>query len=140
MSWTDADFDAMSWHDVHVYGFRVFEISGGQGAADLVFDLDYILQWLRPPPGQPFQFEVAQASLRFHHARNLQVALDYKTPTAGMGPFSLDGISRTRLEGRDGWSWLLEANWPAGRIAFTQTLVGPARTQGAQHLESAYRV
>lgn len=35
----------MSWHDVHVHGFRLDEFDENNRSADLVLDIDYILQW-----------------------------------------------------------------------------------------------
>jgi hypothetical protein len=138
--WSDADFDEMSWHDAHVHGFRLTEIRSELGSADLVFDIDYILQWIEA--GGQFQFKVAQASLTFHQAFGLRVALDYQTIGAGMGPFSLSGITRRNAPGDAVRQfWALDVNWPSGRIefeasGFTQVLVGPVLTQPGQSLEN----
>jgi hypothetical protein len=43
--WTTNDFDAMSWHDVHVHEFRLDGYKESEGSADLILDIDYILKW-----------------------------------------------------------------------------------------------
>jgi hypothetical protein len=40
--WTTDDFEAMSWHDVHIHGFRLDSFKEENGSADLVMDIDYI--------------------------------------------------------------------------------------------------
>jgi hypothetical protein len=144
-TWTNADFDAMSWHDVHVHGFRLVDFQPENGTADLAFDLDYIMEWIAGQPDQAFRFKVAQGSLRFHDVFGLRVTLDYKAPRAGMTPFSLDGISRRKLDDGSGYAWELEVNWPSGKIefeasGFTQSLVGPVLTQGGQSLAAKDRL
>jgi hypothetical protein len=143
--WSTADFDAMSWHDVHVYGFRLADRNPHHGTADLIFDVDYILEWITV--GQGFTFAVAQASLRFHQASGLRFSLDYKAPTAAMCPFSLAGIERRTITyptGAQSFEWELEVNWPTGKIefeapGFTQVLVGPIHRQPEQSLARGQR-
>jgi hypothetical protein len=145
MEWSTSDFDAMSWHDVHCYGFRLADQDPDRGTADIIFDIDYILEWTNV--GQGLTFAVAQASLRFHEASDLRLSLDYKVPTAGMCPFSLAGIERRRIiypTGAQSFEWELDINWPIGRIAFeaprfTQVLVGPIHRQAGQSLAPAQR-
>ena len=38
--WSTNDFDAMSWHDVHVHGFRFASLNESLGSADVVLDID----------------------------------------------------------------------------------------------------
>jgi hypothetical protein len=80
--WTTADFDAMSWHDVHVHGFRLDRFDENNGSADLVLDIDYILKWEKS--GDSFLFTVCRADLRFNDVFGLKLDLDYASPTAGM--------------------------------------------------------
>jgi hypothetical protein len=42
--WKTQDFDTLSWHDIHVHGFRFASFDEEEGAADIVFDIDYILK------------------------------------------------------------------------------------------------
>jgi hypothetical protein len=129
--WTTADFDDMSWHDVHVHGFHLIESEDeNAGTAELALDIDYILQWAREEAG--FRFVVAQATLRFHDVFGLKFCLDYAKRTAGMCAFSLDGIKRevpTYPTGDTSFRWTMDVNWPTGCIeflspGFTQRLVG----------------
>lgn len=143
--WSTSDFDTMSWHDVHVYGVRLTDVNPNHGTADIIFDIDYILEWINV--GQGFMFAVAQASLRFHEVSDLRFSLDYKSPTAGMCPFSLAGIERRVIiypTGAQSFEWELDINWPTGKIefeasAFTQLLVGPVHTQPGQSLAPGQR-
>ena len=81
MRWHTADFDALSWHDVHVHGFRMIE--NGDGTAELQLDIDFILEWLTSPGGQP-SVRLAQAMLQFHEVFGLRFALDYVACSAGI--------------------------------------------------------
>ena len=143
--WSTSDFDAMSWHDVNIHGFRLDKENPDHGTADIIFDIDYILEWV--DAGQAFTFVIAQASLRFHEASDLRLSLDYKTPTAGMCSFSLDGIERreiTYVTGARSFEWELNINWPLGKIefaspGFTQALVGPTHRQSEQSLAPGLR-
>lgn len=136
--WTNEDYENLSWHDVHVYGFRLGSFDDQNGTADLILDIDYILRWERKR--EKLLFTVCQAILRFYQAFNLKFSLDYKAPTAGLCPFSLAGIERERLEfpsGYQTYQWHLPFNWPEGRIEFeapdfTQTLVGTPQLQAEQ--------
>jgi hypothetical protein len=110
------------------------------GSADLVLDVDYILKWEKS--GQGFLFTVCQADLRFHDVVELKFNLDYATPTAGMCPFSIDGVERelvTYPNGHQAYRWRLNINWPRGLLefqasGFTQTLTGTPHVQSHQAL------
>src|SRR5258706_6878717 len=90
--WTTDDFEAMSWHDVHIHGFCLDSFKKENGSADLVLDIDYILKWEKS--GNTFLFTVCRADLRFHDVFDLKFSLDYATVTAGMWTFSVSGIER----------------------------------------------
>src|SRR5262247_3896485 len=109
------DFDEMSWHDVHVHGFRFDRFNEAEGAADLVLDIDFILKWEKSDAG--VLFTVCQADLRFHDVFGLTLQLDYASPTAGMCPFSIAGVEREVLKLANGfhsYRWRLPINWPKG--------------------------
>ena len=143
--WDNNNFEEMSWHDVHVHGLRIVENHAANGTAELILDIDYILEWRRN--SDAFSFVVSQAALQFHDVSSLRIAIDYATPTAGMCPFSLAGIERERLERQTGYvsyRWRLDINCPAGEIefespGFTQRLVGQPYTQASQWLEPSQR-
>ncbi|TFH24223.1 MAG: hypothetical protein E4H03_04175 [Myxococcales bacterium] len=119
-SWTDRDFDRLSWHDNHVHGLSVSE--GQYGSGELALDLDFILEWTKCDSGH-VQFRIAPATLTFHEVTNLKLALDYLSVSASMCPFSIAGIER-RLETRDRYTatqWTIAVNWPRGEISFEAT-------------------
>ena len=116
-TWTDRDFDRLSWHDNHVHGLSVSE--GKYGSGELALDLDFILEWTKADSGG-VQFSIAPATLTFHEVTHLKLALDYRSVSAAMGPFSIAGIER-RLETRERYTatlWTIEINWPRGEISF----------------------
>jgi hypothetical protein len=115
--WTEKEFDHMSWHDNHVHGLQIIE--GEYGAGRLILDIDYILEWINNAEGK-FQFRILPALLEFRGVTNLRVALDYATPTAGLGPFSIHAIER-KIEPRERYEaqvWTILINWPVGEITF----------------------
>lgn len=145
MRWHTADFDALSWHDVHVHGFRIVE--NGQGAAELALDIDFILEWLSSEDGG-YRFRVAQAILQFHDVFGLRFMLDYVACSAGMTAFSIDRIEREIIgddERAPAYRWRIDVNWPEGFLefeapGFSQWLVGEIVEQDAQTLDPAQRL
>jgi hypothetical protein len=138
--WGTEDFEELSWHDVHVHGFRLEGFNEEEGSADLVLDIDYILNWQKS--GNGFLFTVCQAVLRFHGIFELKLELNYAAPSAGMCPFSVEGIEREVLVAPNGdrsYRWHIPVNWPQGSLefqapAFTQALVGEPHVQSQQFL------
>ena len=98
-SWTEADFDDMSWHDNHVHAFRIRE--GEHGTGEVELDLDYILEWLSPTEGM-FSFRVAPASLTFRGVYDLQIAIDYAVVSAGLSPLCISQIALLRFNAQCG--------------------------------------
>jgi hypothetical protein len=144
--WSTRDFERMSWHDVHLHGFRFEDYDPDSGSAELLLDIDYILAWEQS--GAAYSFTVCQALLRFQRVSGFRMSLDYSAPSAGMCPFSISGIEREPIERANGsvtYRWLLPVSWPAGFVAFeapsfTQTLVGAPRAQSAQSLAPSDRL
>jgi len=138
--WHAEDFESLSWHDVHVHGFRLDSFNPEEGSADLILDIDFILKWQEAETG--FLFTLCPAELRFHEVFGLKIELDYATPTAGICPFSISGISRESLEfaaGVRSFHWCISFNWPRGSLEFdapkfTQTLMGKPIIQSGQWL------
>ena len=115
--WTDEEFDKMSWHDNHVHGIQIIE--GDYGAGKLILDIDYILEWINSTKDK-YQFRILPAVLEFGGVTNLRIALDYATPTAALGPFSIHAIER-KVEPRERYEaqlWRIIINWPVGEISF----------------------
>lgn len=141
--WTDQQFDEMSWHDNHVHGLRIVE--GIHGAGQLILDLDYILGWEKGEAGE-FQFRILPVILTFNGVFGLRLSLDYATPTAAFGPFSIASIERS-VESRpryDAKLWRILINWPVGEISFEaegyeQRGSGDGIISGDQHLDAQRR-
>jgi hypothetical protein len=114
--WTDADFASMSWHDNHVYAFRVDE--GEWGSGTLTFDIDYIEEWLKEEKG--FRFRIVPVKLVFKDVWALRLSLDYGSVSAGMCPFSIHAITRIEepRERHTARVWTIDINWPKGQISF----------------------
>lgn len=149
MRWHTADFEAMQWHDVPVHGFRI--LADERGTAELVLDIDFILEWIRGDDDR-FRFRIAQAVLQFHEVFGLRFALDYVACSAGMSPFAIDRIERVPLretvDGEDDfgpWRWRIDMNWPEGFLefessGFSQWLVGDVVAQPMPVLAPAQRI
>ncbi len=145
-SWETKDFEEMSWHDVSVHGFRIIENEGNTGTSELVFDIDYILEWINETDG--FSFVVAQSTLQFHEVFGLKFSLDYTSCSAGMCAFSIGRIEREQIDNPYGYvrfKWYIQINWPDGLIefessGFSQWLVGKPIRQNKQSLEPSRRI
>ena len=152
MRWHTVDFDALSWHDLHVHGFRIVEAK--HGVAELQLDIDFILERIHDGNGG-IRFRIAQAMLQFHEVSGLRFALDYVACSAGMSPFAIDGITREPLreagddhDGRDDrgpWRWRIDVDWPEGFLefeatGFSQWLVGEVVEQDARWLQAVDRL
>ena len=142
LHWTHEQFDEMSWHDNHVHALRV--VAGEHGAGELIFDIDYIVEWLGN--GNEFRFRLVPATLRFTDVTDLRVSLDYASPSAAMGPFSIHAIER-HTEQRERYIaqvWRIEVNWPGGEVTFEasgyeQSATGKAVLSSQQCLTPAER-
>ena len=114
--WTQEQFAEMSWHDNYVHALRI--VQGNHGAGELVLDLDYILEWIKGADGM--RFRILPVNLRFIEVTALRLSLDYASPSAAMGPFSIHAIER-RTEARERYIaklWKILVSWPVGEITF----------------------
>ena len=148
MRWHTADFESLSWRDVHAHGFRI--VDNNDGTAELQFDLDFILE--RESTG----VRVAQAILQFHDVFGLRFSLDYVVCSAGMSAFSIDAVTREPLrpvddtsetpeEDHGPWRWRIDIGWPEGMIefeasGFSQWLVGDEIEQEGYALDASIRL
>lgn len=132
-TWTEKDFESLSWHGNHVHGFSIAEGDDGCSGS-LTFDIDFIVKWLNPvPPDKGFRFHVAPATLIFHGATDLKLVLDYPSGSCATIPFSINGIERKEKiysNGHKSFEWTMVANFPKGEITFlaegfTQALRSP---------------
>lgn len=144
-TWTEKDFESLSWHDNFVYGFSIVEGEDGT-VGQLVFDLDFIVEWLQPPPDS-FRFLVAPATLTFYRACDLKVELDYAKVSAATIPFSIYGIEREEKISSNGYKsyrWRMAVAFPDGEITFVadgfkQVLRSPPIESQTQCLPSNLR-
>lgn len=70
--WSQNDFEDMGWHDC-----RVHAIAFNEADHELWFDIDYILEWIKPDDSKYYKFKVAPATLVFKDVWNLNVCMDY---------------------------------------------------------------
>lgn len=69
--WTEADFDVMGWHDATLHAIAL-----PIDTFELALDIDYILEWIPPGPGEtPFRFRLAPATLVFWNVHDLHIDL-----------------------------------------------------------------
>jgi hypothetical protein len=138
------DFEKIHWHDNAIHGFRILE---GNPCGELVFDIDYIVEWL-PPVNGAFTFRVAPSDLMFHEVSNLVISINYEAASAAVQPMSLHEIQREIAAYPNGYSsfiWKLELNCPPDSFfrfcakGFTQTQRMPPITTKAQWLSPAER-
>jgi hypothetical protein len=72
-TWTDTDFVDMGWHDCRIHAVSIGEYEDDTlPPARLLLDLDYIVRWVDPRPGDGhFTFWIAPATLVFERAENI---------------------------------------------------------------------
>jgi hypothetical protein len=134
---SEVDFDHLSWHDNALYGVR-FDVGDSDRAdwhSDLVLDIDHIVEWICGVAGRA-QFRVAPATLTFHHATDLRIAIDWGDSggRTALHELSINSITRERIQDqkicldRPYYRWRIELNWPQGgeitfgASGFTQVL------------------
>jgi hypothetical protein len=69
--WTEADFDQMGWHDSHIHAVAFLPEQ-----FEVAFDIDYILQWVKPSEDQYYRFWIAPATLVFENIHDLKFDLE----------------------------------------------------------------
>jgi len=117
------DFARLSWHDDTVYGLHL-EIGDPERddwRGNLVLDLDHIVEWICGGGGNA-RFRVAPATLTFHHATDLQVAVDCGDSggQVALHTLCIDAITRERIVDQKicfdqpYYRWRIAFNWPRG--------------------------
>ena len=153
-TYTDADFDEMSWHDCYVWGveLRCGDATEGDWTADLALDIDYIADWVIEEGGGT-KFRVAPATLVFHGVTDPKLDVDWGDTgfQVSIHPMSISNVSRERVLDqkifldRPYYSWRIELNWPRdgkiafGAVGFTQTLRAEPVLQDGQSLSLRQR-
>jgi len=120
---TESDFEDLSWHDCHVWGFelRPPDPDNNDWRSELALDIDYIVEWICRTDGGA-TFRVAPATLVFRDVSDLCIDCDFRSegPPATIQPASVDDIERTPTSARLGreagerWNWKIALNWPQG--------------------------
>ncbi len=134
---TDADFDRLSWHDCHLWGFDLQPGNPDEGdwTRDLALDIDYIVEWICGVDGGA-TFKVAPASLVFHGVTDPKIEIDWGPSRSfvSVHAASIDRLERARVTDqkvhldRPYYWWTIRLNWPSGghlafgAVGFTQTL------------------
>ena len=117
--WTQADFDAMGWHDNAVHAVALEPVPDHPGR--LLLDLDYIVEWVpAEPPATTLSFWICPATLVFDRAWDLTADISLQ----GWG-FQLF-LSAIRRSGPDERGW---SGWTLAGDRFTIELSAPGFTQ-----------
>jgi hypothetical protein len=143
IKWTEADFDQMTWHDCRVNSFALDQ--EGEWQSDLVFDLDFIVEWLCGADNS-YRFRVAPAFLRFINVDNLRFDLSLKFKQS----VEIYSVKKTELPttGYRNYHWVIRVqNYPGLREnviefdakGFTQELTGRIIETEGQNLTAAQR-
>jgi hypothetical protein len=104
--WTDSDFERMGWHDCPVRGLST--LSQFPERLELILDIDYIFEWIKPEGARPFKFRVSPATLVFENVHSLEIAIK-----SGQGELELDDIRRDEAQTSPTgetkyWRWTIE--------------------------------
>jgi hypothetical protein len=121
--WTDADFDAISWHDnaVHAVAFE----PGRSDPGRLLLDIDYIVEWVPPEaPATTLSFWICPATLVFDHAWDLTTDIELYARSFHLG---LNAIERSAPDEHGFFEWTLAGD------CFTIGLRAPGFTQYLRH-------
>ena len=133
---SEAEFDALTWHDCHLWGIALQpgDPDVGDWRSDLLLDIDFIVEWLCGTDGVT-RFRVAPADLVFHGVTDLRLHVDDDGgDQAALHPLSIEYIERAPIRDQKVYldrpyhRWTVRLNWPAGgtiefgAVGFTQTL------------------
>ncbi len=148
-SYTESDFERLSWHDCHIWGIELRAGDPGEGdwTSDLALDIDFIVDWLCGVGGGG-QFRVAPATLVFHGVTDLRINVDWGASgfQASLHEASIDRIEREPVReqkvylDRPYYRWRIRLNWPEsgeiafGAVGFTQMLRAEAVLKDQQRL------
>jgi hypothetical protein len=110
--WTDADFDQLGWHDVHIHG-----LAAVSARFELHLDIDYITTWMcAPSGGGATQFLIAPATMTFENVQHVRIAV-----SSEQGILSIDEVRRENMRIPPSssvsiWDWVLKCH--EGNICF----------------------
>lgn len=108
--WSDADFDAMGWHDVTIHGLCVQPGVSDDSLPRLLLDIDYIVRWVRPvAPETHFGFWIAPSTLVFEDVWDFEGDLGFKGMAVSL---DIDHLRRSpRQDSRGGPQWDVEGHF-----------------------------
>jgi hypothetical protein len=155
MTYTEADFDRLSWHDCHIWAveLRAGDPDDGDWTSDLALDLDFIVEWNCGVGGGGY-FRVAPATLVFHGVTDPKIDIDWGPSNfqAALHPVSIGSVEREEIQNkkvyldRPYYRWRIRLNWPNGgeivfgAVGFTQTLRAEPVLTAKQCLSLSERV
>lgn len=155
MTYTEADFGRVSWHDCHIWAveFRAGNPDDGDWTSDLVLDIDFIVEWICGVSGGE-QFRVAPATLVFHGVTDPKINIDWGRSDfrVALHPVSIGNVEREQIQNqtvhldRPYYKWRIRLNWPDGgeiafgAVGFTQTLRAEPILTGNQCLSLSERI
>jgi hypothetical protein len=126
-TFTEADFDGLSFHDNLLRGFLLRSEFGGP--SDLILDIDHIAEWITT--NDCYEWLVAAADLTFHGVTGLKFTMDshdVRYQVAASGDWILN-VSRTPVVpqlvhfDRPYWRWefsfAMETQLSFGAYGFT---------------------
>jgi len=154
MTYTEANFERLSWHDCHIWAidFRTRGPGDEDWTSDLVFDIDFIVEWICGVDGTA-QFLVAPAALAFHGVTDANIAMNWGASghQTALHPVSIGRVEREQIQNRKVfldrpyYSWKIFLNWPNGSeisfgaVGFTQTLLSEPVLTSEQSLSRRQR-
>jgi hypothetical protein len=103
---SEADFERMTWHDVTIHAIG-FESSKNE----ILFDIDYILEWLQQNEKGSFEFRLAPATLIFE---NIHSAMMDFSPDPALGVSQIlrhnprSPRNRDFIKKKEEWTWTIE--------------------------------
>ena len=127
--------------------FNIGDAAKQEWRSDLIFDVDFIAEWLCEPAGE-YRFRVAPATLTFHDVGDLSLAIAHgeSDGRTALNELSINRVTRERLvRPFDFWRWTIELNAPLGgtirfcSTGFTQTLRQEPILLTEQHLPRGER-
>ncbi len=136
MTYTDADFEQLSWRDCRLWGMAFRAGDANDLASELVLDIDFIVDRIAAPDGKSTRYRIAPANLVFEEVTDLRIGLDWGNSgfPLSINPPSIDGIDRECVPdrivypARRYYSWQIRFSWPVAAeivfksVGFTQTL------------------
>jgi hypothetical protein len=151
---TDEDFDRLSWHDCHIWGFefQVGDPDKQDWTSDLVLHIDFIVDWACGIDSGG-RFQVAPAELTFHGVTDPSISIQWSDSglQTAIYPVSIARIERQLVTeqkvylDRPYYRWHIRLNCPQGgeitfgAVGFTQTLLAEPQPTSLQHLTPTQR-